>query len=119
MNESEALWAAEKKKMGYTFLQIAEVFHLTPQTIVKHLRARNISWSREPLRCPQNCKNRKDFAWEALLDGYTLDEIAAAMGLSTYSVKTLLEGKRKLMPPLTTVWIPKDEENEYDIEVEA
>ena len=39
MNESEALWVAEKKKMGYTFLQIAEVFRLTPQTIVKHLRA--------------------------------------------------------------------------------
>ena len=113
MNESEALWAAEKKKMGYTFLQIAE--GVSPDSSDYREASPCQEHLLEPGTASLSAKLQKSegLCLEALLDGYTLEEIAAAMGLSTYSVKTLLEGKCKLMPPLTTQWIERsDDENE-------
>ena len=104
MTKKEALWAAEKKKMGYTFEEIGKAMHLTPQTVAYWMQKYRINCRRPPLHMPPRCC-RKEWIWESLLEGYTMQEIAAAAQISPARVRDLLEGRRRIKPPLTTRWI--------------
>ena len=61
-----------------------------------------------PLVMPENVPDYREFAWEALLDGYAKVQIAKAMGRSENYVNKLLQGRKKVMPRLVTRWIRED-----------
>ena len=102
MNKFE--WAAWKKRQRYTWTEIAAALGVSASWLPQKLKQLKISWERSKL-VYDGSESPEDFVWESYLEGYTIEEIKRAMQTGADAIYLMMEGKRKIMPPLTTRWI--------------
>ncbi len=102
MNEFE--WAAWKKRQRYTWTEIAAALGVSASWLPQKMKQLGISLER-PKLVYDGSESPEDFVWESYLEGYTIEEIKRAMQTGADAIYLMMEGKRKIMPPLTTRWI--------------
>lgn len=105
LSDAELRWAADKHKQGYTWWEISEALGVTRSIVTYQVEKSGYPYELPPLVMPENVPDYREFAWEALLDGYAKVQIAKAMGRSESYVNKLLQGRKKIMPRLVTGWI--------------
>ena len=108
LSDAELRWSADKHRQGYTWQEIGEALGVIRDIVMYQVMKSGYPYELPPLVMPENVPDYREFAWEALLDGYAKVQIAKAMGRSENYVNKLLQGRKKVMPRLVTRWIRED-----------
>ena len=108
LSDAELRWSADKHRQGYTWQEIGGALGVSRDIVMYQVMKHGYSYELPPLVMPENVPDYREFAWEALLDGYAKVQIAKAMGRSENYVNKLLQGRKKVMPRLVTRWIRED-----------